>query len=348
MSAESSFKLLEKYYDQSDHREYVLIFVDRVKMDSYFRKTLFLFQGQVQLAGFRKGKVPLKLVLSKYYEEISRKSIELAVEDEVKKLVKELSLKFLTPFEIVSIQEAQENDENGLKIKLSYVPIPEVELGKLEDIEFDYCEKNDGEPTNKEVEEYIKDIWYEYVVKQNLGIKKDDYKVEFINNEFLNKSGISKKYPGIVDYQGLKNKVFEILKSKRTAEIKEKENKRLLDGLIGICKFSKYEGLVDIELEALQKSYLNQFYKLGIDPVEYLKNKGTSLEDLREKWLSHIEKNIKLYLAVHEYARIYNISVKGERERDDHLLDSNEEFDVLKDKVLEDLKNRIKKVNYSV
>src|SRR5687767_177 len=118
---------IKQSFNKETFLEEIEILVPKADFDKYFEKAVELIIKTSTAPGFRKGKVPKNVVLANRYNDIADRAVELTVNDAVKDLG-DLDPKPLEPFHVQSIDSAGEDANADLKITLTYLPMPKVEL----------------------------------------------------------------------------------------------------------------------------------------------------------------------------------------------------------------------------
>ena len=191
--------------------------------DQFYSKTLREFGENLEMPGFRKGKVP-KEIIEKMIDqkEILTRAAETAVKENYSKIVSENSLEVLGNPEVEILKMAL---KNPFEFKVSVSVIPEVELPDYKKIAFEVKRKK-VEVTEKEVEDALK--WLQksrakFSLKGGLSQKGDWVEIEYSQDgSSLQKDafvlGQGKLIPGFEDnLEGMKTgeeKEFELDKKK--------------------------------------------------------------------------------------------------------------------------------------
>ncbi len=191
--------------------------------DQFYSKTLTEFGENLEMPGFRKGKVP-KEIIEKMIDqkEILTRAAETAVKENYSKIVSENSLEVLGNPEVEILKMAL---KNPFEFKVSVSVIPEVELPDYKKIAFEVKRKK-VEVTEKEVEDALK--WLQksrakFSLKGGLSQKGDWVEIEYSQDgSSLQKDaftlGQGKLIPGFEDnLEGMKTgeeKEFELDKKK--------------------------------------------------------------------------------------------------------------------------------------
>lgn len=118
---ETQFKTLE-----GCKRE-VVIEMTKVDLAPHFDKAYHKAQPEIELKGFRKGKVPLNLVKQKFGKQIENDAVEDIASEMFSSIVKEHSLR---PVGQPRLTNLERNPEGGMSITIAYEVLPEFELGE--------------------------------------------------------------------------------------------------------------------------------------------------------------------------------------------------------------------------
>jgi len=191
--------------------------------DQFYSKTLREFGENLEMPGFRKGKVPKEIIEKTIdQKEILTRAAETAVKENYSKIVSENSLEVLGNPEVEILKMAL---KNPFEFKVSVSVIPEVELPDYKKIAFEVKRKK-IEVTEKEVEDALK--WLQksrakFSLKGGLSQKGDWVEIEYSQDgSSLQKDafvlGQGKLIPGFEDnLEGMKTgeeKEFELDKKK--------------------------------------------------------------------------------------------------------------------------------------
>lgn len=128
----------------------IIITADREDLEPQFRDAYKKYQGQINMPGFRPGKVPLKLVQKRFGKEIEQ--------EEINKYVQEVFEKEVVP-EYEPVGESRmldlvwENDE--LEVRFQIGSRPEFELAELDKVKVDRLVHD---VTDEEVEEELERV----------------------------------------------------------------------------------------------------------------------------------------------------------------------------------------------
>lgn len=297
VSTKNNYKFTQKYNSET-YLEEIEVITSKDQLDKFFQKALTEITKVASAPGFRKGRVPTNVVMANRYNEIADRSIELLVSDALKEKgeIKPTPLDIIS---IISVRNISEDKESDIAITLGYLPFPEVKLPNLESIKI---KKTDSKKTNKEeVEKEIENVWFSYAGQKDPNIKKEDFKKELINDEFIKESGIINDDSNIKSYEDLYTFIEDYINKtyERSSEI-DWEN-QILSEMVKSSEFTHSEGILAKELDRRIENYLGKFKEIGVDPEEYLKKNNVNLDDLKKEWSEKADHDVKLELVLQSY-----------------------------------------------
>lgn len=171
----------------------------REDLQKYVDKAEDVLGGNLEVKGFRKGKVP-KNLFKKYLDqgEVKALALEIAVEASLSDIIKNNSLDVLDTSQL----SIEKNDPNQFKYSILLDLFPRVELADLSNIK---VKRQDLKVEEKEVDdavEVIKNLRSNFISKDNgEGAKKGDrVEVDFEvkKNGQIIEGGVSKNHPLII------------------------------------------------------------------------------------------------------------------------------------------------------
>lgn len=295
----TNFKISQTYNTET-YLEEIEIIVPKDEFDKYFEVALEKVRKTTTAPGFRKGTVPRNVVLANRYNQIADASVEIVVNEAIKDL-DNLDPKPLEPFVVKSISSVSEDANSDLKIILTYLPMPKVELADISKIK---VEKKEAKKTDaEEIAKEIQNIWFAYAQKLDPETKKEDYAKEKIDSEFLEKSGITAENPDIKSFEDLEKFIEEYINRTYEQSANIDLDNAIRDEIIKESKYTKIDALVNRELEKRVENYLSRFKEIGMDPKEYLEKNNVNLDDLKKEWKEQAEKDVKFEMILQEYGR---------------------------------------------
>ena len=286
--------------------------LDADLFETYFNKALKKLGSDVEVDGFRKGKVPENVLASKIPEiHVLEEMAELAIHDAYPKILEENKIDAIGRPE-VSITKLARKNPLGFKIKTAV--LPEVKLAKYADIakrvvhELKGSEK-DLEVTEKEMEDTIMDIRKSRAPKKNIteGVemseeeKNKEPELPDFNDEFVKALG---PFENIEDF---KDKLKINIKLEKENQAKEKKRIKIIEEIIKETEIDTPDILVEVELDKILYRMQSDIAAMGLKFEDYLKHINKTVEDLRKEFENDALKKANLALALNEISKAEKI-----------------------------------------
>jgi len=311
--------------------------------EAYFNKALKRIGENLEIDGFRKGKVPENVLLSKVPEaQILGEMAEMALSEHYPKILEENKIDAISRPEI-SITKLARKNPLGFKIKTAVMPemkMPDYkEIAKKTISELTAEEKN-TEVSEKEVEDTIMDIRKsrapkiqmsdieksEHVhdenckhetqtsdVKEEVQVSdikhpmSDTSELPELNDEFVQALGPFK------DVADFKDKLKENIKLEKGNQVKEKTRLKIVEKIIDDLKVEMPEILIEVELDKILYRMESDITQMGLKFEDYLKHLSKTVEDLRKEFRNDAEKKAKLGLILNKIAEDEKITADPEQ-----------------------------------
>ncbi len=270
----------------------------------------------LEVAGFRKGKVPKDILLTKIPESaILEKMADLALPGIYSKILDEHQIQAIGRPEI-TITKLAKGNPFGFKIKTAV--IPEVKLP-------DYKKIAASETKNMPEEKF--DVAEEEIEKTILDIRKmraskthkhkheegevHDHEIKeahlpAFDDEFVKGLG---SFQSVEEF---KNRIRENIKLDKENHGRERNRVKILEKIIEATKTELPEILINAELDKMIYRLKSDIGEIGLAFDAYLKQIGKTEEDLRKEWRAEAEKRTKLGLVLDQIAKAENLEASPE------------------------------------
>jgi len=306
--------------------------------EGYYGKALKKLGESVEIDGFRKGKVPENVLVSKISEaHILEEMAEMALMDHYPKIIEEEKIDAISRPEI-GITKLARNNPLGFKIKTAVMP--EMELPDYKKIAKETTsgisdEEKNVSVTDEEVENTILDIRKSRAPKIHMAEKtphvhSDDCKHEEenttspepsspadekmpepelpeFNDEFVKALG---PFENVVDFR---TKLKDNIKLEKENQLKEKTRLKIVEKIIEETKVDMPEILVQVELDKILYRMESDITAMGLKFEDYLKHLNKTVEDIRKEFRRDAEKKSKLALVLSKISKTENISADKEQ-----------------------------------
>lgn len=296
--------------------------------ESYFPKAIKKIGENVELDGFRKGKAPENVLVSKVGEmRILEEMAELALGEHYPKIIEgELAKEKLDVIGRPEISIIKLARKNPLGFKIKTAVLPEIKLPDYKNISKKIIsaitsEEKKVEVSEEDLENTILDIRKSRAPKKHvadksneLEDKKDEKKKEEIkeelpefNDEFVQALG---PFANVADF---KTKLKENLKLEKENTQKEKTRLKIIEKIIEESVLDIPEILVEVELDKILYRMESDITAMGLKFEDYLTHLKKTKEDLRKEFRNDAEKKAKLGIVLNEIAKVEKIVADEEQ-----------------------------------
>lgn len=294
--------------------------------EAYYARALKRMGENLEVDGFRKGKAPENILLSKIPESrILEEMAQMALNEHYPKIIEEEKIDAIGRPEI-SITKLARKNPLGFKIKTAV--LPEMKLPDYKDLAKKTIsglteKEKDTAVTDEDVENTIMDIRKSRAPKVHMaegaephvhkeGEEHDHSHDEVpqelpeVNDEFVKGLGPFK------DVEDFKLKLRENIKLEKGNQVKEKIRLKIIEKIIDETKIDVPEILVESEIDKILYRMESDITQMGLKFEDYLKHLNKTLEDLRKEFRPDGEKKAKLGLVLNEIAKTEKIAADPE------------------------------------
>lgn len=291
--------------------------------ESYFSKALKKVGENVEIDGFRKGKVPENILLSKIPEiKILEEMAELALSEHYPKILEDEKIDAISRPEI-SITKLARNNPLGFKIKTAVLPI--IKLGDYKKT----AQKIINDVTDTERNPVVTDEDLENTI---MDIRKSRAKKTHITEAHEHKEGEEHKHEEpkeeelpkfddafvqaigpFKDVADFKAKLKENLKLEKENLQKEKTRLKIIEKVIDENELDLPEILVEVELDKILYRIESDITQMGLKFEDYLKHLNKTVEDLKKEFRRDAENKAKLALILNKIAKAEKIVADEEQ-----------------------------------
>ncbi len=291
--------------------------------ESYFTKALKKLGENLELDGFRKGKAPENVLLSKIPEvRILDEMAEMALNEYYPKILEDEKIDALGRPEIAITKIARKNPL-GFKIKTAIMPetkLPDYKKIAKKIISDVSDKEKDTSVTDKEIEDTIMDIRKSRAPKKHMtdvdlkdgpleSLPKDrplDELPEF-NDEYVKNLG---PFENVEDF---KTKLKENIKLEKENQLKEKTRLKIVEKIIDDSEIDMPEILVESELQKILYRMESDITQMGLKFEDYLKHLNKTVDDLKKDFRGDAEKKAKLGLVLNKISEVEKIVADEEQ-----------------------------------
>lgn len=299
------------------------------KFESYFEKALKKVGENVEIDGFRKGKVPGSVLLANVPEiRVLEEMAEMALSEHYPKILEEEKIDAISRPEI-SITKLARKNPLGFKIKTAVLPTIQLSdykgdakkiISKITD------EEKNIVITDEDLENTITDIRKSRAPKKHVAEHAHEHKdgEEHKHEDLPTQAGETEELPEFndafvqamgpfKDVADFKAKLKENIKLEKENQQKEKTRLKIIEEIVEGSKMDLPEILVEIELDKILYRMESDITQMGLKFEDYLKHLNKTVEDLRKEFRGDAEKKAKLALILNEIAKVEKIVAEEEQ-----------------------------------
>ncbi len=290
---------MEDFYKRVDLDKSTVEFTITIPKDSFAKSYKAMLDQELsntKIDGFRKGKVPSKLVESEIGASVKIKTFEKMLPMFLTTALQKENLNPIAPPNYKNFPDLTKDGD--LVISVDITIMPEFKLGNLKEIKI---KKEDTEVLKKEIDEALESLFK----NENLGEKE-------INEKWA--KGISTKLnvENVKTLKDLEEFVKNTIENQKKIVSRRKAEDDALNQAIQLSKIEIPQSAIQYEAEEREHSFVHD---LGHDDTKidaFLKSNNITMEKMRELWL----KDAKEALATDVFLKLYsngkNIQVTDE------------------------------------
>ena len=297
----------------------------------YEAKALARIGERMEIAGFRKGRVPTELIKQNTQEMMLLEEMaQDAIYDVYPQILEENKIDAIGRPQITITKIAKGND---LEFTIVTVVLPEMDLPDYKS----YAKKeNSNEANKKEIvvsEEDLDKVIMDLrkmragqnedhdrsdpnhvheeesnprLVEEGAGGGDSDENLPEVNDEF------AKSFGPFENVDAFKSKIRENIKLERETAEKDKVRLAIIESIIKDTKGDIPEVLIEAETNKLLYRLEADITNMGFKMDEYLKQIGKTEDDMKKEWRPEAEKRAKLELIVHNISEKENLKPSKE------------------------------------
>lgn len=293
------FEALAKSFSRKNLPESEVELVGEVPAETlspYRSRALAEISAELELPGFRKGKVPQEMVLKKVGElSVLEEAVNLFVRDFYPGLVETQKIDAVGRPQITITKLAPGNPA-GLTIRTAVYP--EVVLPRgYKTIEESVLLPQAAEATDEEAAQTLESL------RQSR--KKED-KVPELNDVFAKSVG------AFESLEALKTQIKKGIGEEKVRAAKDKRRGEIIDKLLDKTEVAVPKIFVESELEKIIAQLKEDIVRFGLTFEGYLKQSNKTEEALRQDFRAQAAKRAKLQLTLNEIAKVEKIEADKE------------------------------------
>ncbi|MEK7142007.1 MAG: trigger factor [Patescibacteria group bacterium] len=243
------------------------------------------FSEEVELKGFRKGKIPENILITHLGNTaILEKMAIIAMEKAYPKIIAEYKIRAIGRPEI-SITKMEENNPLGFKIKTAI--LPDITLPDYKSIAKKVmAEREDISATDEDVSKTVESIRKSKAVKKEVDGKTEELLPE-LSDEFAKTLG------SFENIDALKNTIRLNITEEKKAKAREAKRMEILDKVAEKIEQEMPKYLIDLEKDKMLDEMKRNITQMGMKWEDYLAHIKKTEEELRNDWEKDAVKRVK-------------------------------------------------------
>jgi FKBP-type peptidyl-prolyl cis-trans isomerase (trigger factor) len=306
MENASSQKLTSVVRKLPSSRVEITVSIPATIFDATRTKAIAHLGEHVELPGFRKGKVPEKILAQRLGEAaILEKMAEITIKNAYPIILSEENIDALGRPEVRLTKVAL---GNPLEAVITTDVFPELTLPDYAKIASRVKEEK-VEVKDEDVEKTITEIRKirgKHLAEET-GKSFDEQIIPELNDTFVKTLG---DFASVEDFRA---KVRESILKEKEKAAKEKRRIAIVEGILKDLKGDVPNVMTDQELHRMEEEFAHDIERMGMKFDEYIQQLGKTREDIRKDWRPEAERRVKIQLLIAEIARKEGI-VASERE----------------------------------
>jgi trigger factor len=279
--------------------------IDTEEIKKHSDKALKSLSGTVDIAGFRKGHVPEKVILERLGEAgILEEAINSWVKEAIAEILEKEAPEALT-FPEINITKAVPG--NAVELSL-FIPLrPKLVLPDYKKIAVKINSKKETpkEISEKDIDEAVTRIRKYAVKAMNPNLKEEPKEDELppLTDQFAESIGGGKTVAE------LRERIKKDLEQENKTHTKEKNRLAIIEAILKETEGAIPTLLIHHETDKMEKELENDVKRMGLSTEDYLKSIKKTHEELHKEWHPVAEKRAKVNLILSEIKKLEKIEV---------------------------------------
>lgn len=287
---------MEDFYKRKDINDYTFELEITIPEDSYKKSYDLLlteYAKDLDIKGFRKGKVPSDMVSDQVKEVVKFEAFEKLAPMYINTAITKENLQPIAPPDYKKTPKLLE----GLDIHfiITITTMPDFKLGDMKKVKIT---KEDVAIKDEEVQKALDDL------KQSQKTKEKE-----MNDKWAKEIGKLLGDEKIKTLDDLKGKIKNALKVQKEHYLLHQMQDEAIKGAIKVSKIEIPQPAIDFEAREREKYFNEDMQKKGINIEDFLKANNITIEKMRELWKKDAEEAIQTDVFLTLYANTKKIGV---------------------------------------
>ena len=279
---------MNNFYQRKDISKDTVELTITIPKDSFNSSYNALMKDKIKdtdIKGFRKGKVPTKLVEPQLNQTVRLETLDKIAPLYISTAIQKENLDPIAPPEYKTLPKLEEDKDIELTIAVTIMP--EFKLGNIKKIKI---EKEEATISSQEIEDALDDI------KKNYKTKEKE-----INDAWAVEIGEILKLKDVKDIKALRKQIEDALREQKAHMLLHQRQEKALDEAIKLSDIDVPLPAIKYEAQERERSFRSDMQERGINVEEFIKSQNLTIEKMRELW----ERDSKEALQTDVFLKLY-------------------------------------------
>lgn len=295
----------------------IKISIEAQALDEAFETTVLEKAKEIELPGFRKGKVPRDVLLSQFGEmSFLDDAAEKALGEVYSEILAETKIQPIGSPKVTVTKLAK---GNPFECTLIIAVIPDIKLPAYKKIAKEIMShSSDIEITQKEIDDVILEVrkHHAHMELHKNGTLNDHNHPEIKADELPELTDdMVKQFGDFKSIDDMREKISENLKMERTTQLKDKRRMDVIEKISNEAVIDIPKILIENELDMMIAQFEGDISRAGMTLDSYLESVNKKIEDIRNEWKDTAEKKAKAQLIISKIAVEEKIIADSEKVR---------------------------------
>lgn len=279
---------MSDFYQRKDISKDTIEFKITIPNDSFESSYNAIMKDKMKstdIKGFRKGKVPTKLVEPQLKQSVRLETLEKIAPLYISTAIQKEQLDPVAPPEYSELPKLEDGKDVEITIKVTVMP--EFKLGDMKKVK---VEKEEATIAKQEVEDALDDI------KKNYKTKEKE-----INDAWAVEVAKMIEIEDVKDIKDLRKQIEVALKAQKAHMLLHQRQEKALDEAIKLCDIEIPEPAIKYESQERERTFRHDMQERGIQVDDFIKAQNLTIEKMRELW----DKDSKEALQTDAFLKLY-------------------------------------------
>ena len=290
---------MSEFYQRKDISKDTIEFTITIPKDSFETSYKAMMKDRVKdvdIKGFRKGKVPTKIIEPQINQSVKLETLEKIAPLFISTAIQKEQLDPIAPPEYKELPKLE--DGKDIELTITVTVMPEFKLANLKKVK---VEKEEAKISKEEIEQALDDI------KKNYETKEKE-----INDAWAVEVAKKIELKDVKDIKDLRKQIENAMKAQKEHMLLHERQEKALDEAIKLCKIEVPEPAIKYEARERERTFRYDMQQRGINIEEFIKSQNLTIEKMRELWERDANEALQTDTFLRMYMKENNITMSEE------------------------------------